>query len=158
MHREAKNCDVSLENVAQRLAVRKPFNSHSNEMRYYRLFERLQLLQKSTSCTVQKIFCHFFEWLELSVQKVIAFRLKGSAPDLSVSRQSPNARRHNPLKKHKTASMHKININRPCFPKRVFECATNFKLIMILRPRSLALSYNCSPDIKEKSPLRDDKE
>ena len=77
MHREAKNCDLSLENVADGYCISnsKQFSSYSNGIRQARV-DGLQIRQTSTACTssenivipsngssypFKKHYCHLFE-------------------------------------------------------------------------------------------------
>ena len=106
-HREATNCDLSLQNVAiKRLTVRKPFSSHSSEMR--QPVRRAPATSDGYITYQFRKYYHPFEWLELAVQKTIVIRSKGS-PELSVHKQSPTFRtaRRNPLKKHKSLFVQK---------------------------------------------------
>ena len=110
IYREAKHCDLSLENAANG----QPFVSRSAAARTRRdrLFERLQLHQTSTSCTSSENIVIPSNGASYPFKKSVN-RSKGS-PELSVPKQSPTfgAAPRNPLKKHKTLFMQKTIITR----------------------------------------------
>ena len=103
MHRKAKNCRLSFENVTngQQFISR----SAATQTRWVRLFERLQLYH----IPVQKILSSLRMARAIRSKKTIVIRSKGS-PELSVpKRQSPTFRtaRRNPLKKCNTLFVQK---------------------------------------------------
>ena len=164
IHREAKHCDLSLENAANG----QPFVSRSaaTQTRRDRFFERLQLHQTSTSCTSSENIVIPSNGASYPFKKSVNWS-KGS-PELPVPKQSPTfgAAPRNPLKKHKTLFMQKKKPNHQPFAlvaavsKKVFSLMLSYLAEVCLRVQQtlrlslshvlLALSQNSSPDIKEK--------